>query len=178
MAKSVNKAILIGNAGGAPEFKDHGNGFVTATFSLATTDVWKDRASGERREHTDWHRIEVRGRLAEIVADIIKKGNLVYVEGSTRHDRVERKGEPGKYDTYTKVIAETVNKLSERERDEAGGDEGYSDEGYGDEGAGGGDAPAASTSAPAASRSPAPAPAPAAGAATGSSKWRNRGGRQ
>lgn len=164
MAKSVNKAILIGNAGAAPEFKDHGNGFVTATFSLATTDSWKDRESRERREHTDWHRVEVRGRLAEIVADIIKKGNRVYVEGSTRHDRVERKGEPGKYDAYTKVIAEEVIKLSDRERGDDGGDDG----GYGD------DAPAAA-SAPAPSRAQAPAPAPAAGGTTGAAKWRNRG---
>ena len=168
MAKSVNKAILIGNVGAAPEFKDHGNGFVTATFSVATTDSWKDRESGDRREHTDWHRIEARGRLAEIVADFIKKGNLVFVEGSTRHDRVERKGEPGKHDTYTKVIAETVNKLSDRERDEAG-DEG----GYGGEGGEGGDAPGAAPAPAPAARTP--APAPAAGGATGGSKWRNRG---
>ena len=170
MAASVNKVTLIGNVGQAPSFKEHGNGFVSASFSLATTKTWKDRETQERRERTDWHRIEVTGRLAEIVRDIIGQGNQVYVEGELNTDRVESKVEPGKFDYFTKVRAESVQKLGKRERDEetgssdAGGDTGTdtgADTGGDTDTQGGGD------EAPVVAATAAPAAAPSAPSATG-----------
>ena len=177
MATSLNKVQFIGNIGRDVEFRDHGNGFVTAQFSLATTETWRERGEGgergERRERTDWHRIEARGRLAEIVRDIMGRGDQVYVEGKLQHDKVERKSEPGKFDYFTKVVAESVQKLGKRDRadgaGEEGGDAGAAGEHGGDAGGdAGGDGHDASVAA-------APSPAPAARAAGGgASKWRSR----
>jgi single-strand DNA-binding protein len=175
MAASVNKVIFIGNIGRDVDFRDHGNGFMTVQFSVATTETWRDRGEGgERRERTEWHRIEARGRLAEIVRDIMGQGDQVYVEGKLQHDKVERKGEPGKFDFFTKVVAESVQKLGKRDRTggagEEGGDAGGAGEHSGDAGGDGNDAPAAAAPSPA----PAPAPAPRASGG-GASKWRSRG---
>lgn len=182
MAASVNKVILIGNIGRDVEFRDHGKGFVTAQFSLATTETWRERGEGgERRERTDWHRIEARGRLAEIVRELMGQGDQVYVEGKLQHDKVERKGEQGKFDYFTKIAADVIQKLGKRDRADGAGEEG-SDAGAGEQGGdAGGDGhdalPAAAPSpTPAAAPAPASAPASAARAAGGgASKWRSRG---
>ena len=187
MAAFLNKVQFIGYIGREVEFRDHGNGFVTAQFRLATTESWREE--GQRRERTDWHRIEARGRLAEIVRDILGQGDQVYVEGKLQHDKVESKSEPGKFDYFTKIVADTVQKLGKRERaDDAEGDgngtgagERDGDAGVGEQGGGAGGerngAPAASAaSAPSPTPAPGPAPAPAARAASGgAAKWRTRG---
>jgi len=83
MAGSVNKAILIGHLGRDPEIRSTQAGEKIANFSLATSETWKDKNTGERRERTEWHRITVfNPRLAEIVEKFLKKGSPVYVEGS------------------------------------------------------------------------------------------------
>jgi single-strand DNA-binding protein len=81
---SVNKVILIGNLGKDPEVRYTASGEAMCNFSLATTESWKDKATGEKREQTEWHRISFFGKLAEISGQYLKKGSQVYVEGSLR----------------------------------------------------------------------------------------------
>src|SRR5262249_48964959 len=82
MAKSVNKVILIGRLGKDPELKYTASGTPFCRFSMATDDVWNDKASGERQEKTEWHNIVAWDRLAEICNQYLTKGRLVYIEGS------------------------------------------------------------------------------------------------
>ncbi len=78
---NVNRAVIMGILGKDPEVKNFNNGSI-ATFSVATSDHWKDKTTGERREQTEWHRIVVHGRLVEVASKYLKKGGKVYVEGS------------------------------------------------------------------------------------------------
>src|SRR3989449_8998180 len=82
MAKSVNKVILVGRLGRDPELKYTASGVPFCRFSMATDDVWNDKASGERQERTEWHNIVAWDRLAEIWNQYLTKGRLVYIEGS------------------------------------------------------------------------------------------------
>ena len=79
---SVNKAILIGNLGRDPEVRHTAGGIPVANFTMATTDRWNDAVSGEKKERTEWHRIVVWGKQAEIAGEYLRKGRQVYVEGS------------------------------------------------------------------------------------------------
>ncbi|MCB1907007.1 MAG: single-stranded DNA-binding protein [Rhodocyclaceae bacterium] len=81
---SVNKVILIGNLGADPETRYAPSGDAIANIRLATTDRWRDKASGEMREVTEWHRVSFYGRLAEIAGQYLRKGSQVYIEGSLR----------------------------------------------------------------------------------------------
>lgn len=81
---SVNKVIIVGNLGQNPETRTFGNGGMMATISVATTEKWTDKQTGEKKEHTEWHRIVFNNRLAEIAAQYLQKGASVYVEGSLR----------------------------------------------------------------------------------------------
>jgi len=81
---SLNRTTLIGNLGADPEIRYLPDGASTATVSLATTDTWKDKASGERMERTEWHRVVFFKGLAEIVSEYLKKGSQIYVEGKLR----------------------------------------------------------------------------------------------
>lgn len=81
---SVNKVILVGNLGRDPEIKVFPSGDQVANVTIATTDKWKDKQTGEPKEHTEWHRVVFNGRLAEIVGQYLRKGSQVYVEGSLR----------------------------------------------------------------------------------------------
>lgn len=78
---SVNKVILIGNLGNDPEIRQFDNGML-ATASIATSERWTDKQTGERKEHTEWHRVVFNGRLAEIAQQYLRKGSQVYIEGS------------------------------------------------------------------------------------------------
>jgi single-strand DNA-binding protein len=83
MAGSVNKVILIGNLGRDPEVRALGSGDRVASFSIATSETWRDRASGERREKTEWHRISIfNDNLVKVAENYLKKGSKVYIEGS------------------------------------------------------------------------------------------------
>jgi single-strand DNA-binding protein len=82
MAGSVNKVILIGNLGRDPEVRTMQNGGKVANLSLATSETWRDKASGERKEKTEWHRVVIFGSLADIAEKYLKKGSKVYVSGS------------------------------------------------------------------------------------------------
>ena len=81
---SVNKVILVGNLGRDPEMRTFPSGDQVANVTIATTDKWRDKTSGENREATEWHRVVFNGRLAEIAGQYLRKGSQVYVEGSIR----------------------------------------------------------------------------------------------
>lgn len=81
---SVNKVILIGNLGNDPEVRYASSGDAIASISIATTESWKDKNTGEKKEQTEWHRVSAFGRLAEVMGEYLKKGSQVYIEGSLR----------------------------------------------------------------------------------------------
>ncbi len=84
MARGVNKVILVGNCGSDPEVRYMPNGNAVANISIATTDSWKDKQTGQMQERTEWHRVVFFGRLAEIAGEYLRKGSQVYVEGALR----------------------------------------------------------------------------------------------
>ncbi|MBE8190062.1 MAG: single-stranded DNA-binding protein [Candidatus Thioglobus sp.] len=88
----VNKVILVGNLGSKPELKYASNGNAIANFSVATSESWKDKNTGEKQEKTEWHRVSVFGKLAEIAGQYLDKGSKVYVEGSLRTSKYEKNG--------------------------------------------------------------------------------------
>lgn len=81
---SVNKCIIVGNLGRDPEVKTFPSGDKVANITVATTEKWKDKTTGEAKEHCEWHRIVFNGRLAEVVEQYLRKGSSVYIEGSLR----------------------------------------------------------------------------------------------
>ncbi|MBI2725790.1 MAG: single-stranded DNA-binding protein [Polaromonas sp.] len=154
---SVNKVIIVGNLGRDPETRSFPNGDQVANVTIATTDRYKDKTSGEMKEITEWHRVSFFGRLAEIAGQYLRKGSQVYVEGSLRTRKWTDKDGIEKYST--EIRADSMQMLGSRQGMGGGG-------GGGDDG--GYDAP--QRSAPAA-RAPAAAPrqAPAASPAKSSS---------
>ena len=93
MARSVNKVTLIGNLGNDPEMKALPSGNQVANFSIATTDSWRDRNSGEMQERTEWHRVVCFERLAEICGQYLRKGSRIYIEGTLRTRSWEQDGQ-------------------------------------------------------------------------------------
>lgn len=93
MANGVNKVILIGNLGDDPELKYFENGGKIAKVSLATTESYRDRNSGERVDQTEWHRVEFNDKLAGIVEQYLKKGSTIYVEGKLKKDTWQDKND-------------------------------------------------------------------------------------
>lgn len=96
---SVNKVILVGNLGADPETRYMPNGDAVANIRLATTESWKDKATGEKREATEWHRVVFYRKLAEIVGQYLKKGSSVYVEGRIRTRKWQDKEGQERYTT-------------------------------------------------------------------------------
>ena len=113
MAKSVNKVILIGNLGKDPEVKFTPSGVPVAKFSLATNENYKDKASGEWKERTEWHNIVAWQRLAEIVGEYVKKGSKLYIEGRIQTSSWEDK-QSGEKKYRTEIIANDLVLLSGR----------------------------------------------------------------
>ena len=93
MARSVNKVTLIGNLGNDPEMKALPSGNQVANLSIATTDSWRDKNSGEMQERTEWHRVVCFDRLAEICGQYLRKGSRIYIEGSLRTRSWEQDGQ-------------------------------------------------------------------------------------
>jgi len=150
---SVNKVILVGNLGRDPEVRYSPDGAAICNVSIATTSQWKDKASGERREETEWHRVVMYNRLAEIAGEYLKKGRSVYIEGRLKTRKWQDK-DTGADRYSTEIVADQMQMLGGRE---GGGGEG----GYG--GGGGYDDAPRQQRAPA-QRPPAQRPAPAAAA--------------
>jgi single-strand DNA-binding protein len=96
---SVNKAILVGNLGRDPEVRYSASGDAMCNLSIATTDNWKDKATGERKEVTEWHRVSFFGKTAEVCGQYLKKGSQIYVEGSIRTRKWTDKDGQEKYTT-------------------------------------------------------------------------------
>lgn len=88
----INKQILVGNVGKDPQVKTFDNGDTVATVTLATSEKWTDKKSGEKKELTEWHTVVFRGKLAEVVEQYVKKGTQLYVEGTTKTRKYEKDG--------------------------------------------------------------------------------------
>ena len=84
MARGINKVILIGNLGADPETRAMPSGTTVANLRVATSESWRDKQTGEQQERTEWHRVALFGRLAEIAGEYLRKGSQVYIEGSLR----------------------------------------------------------------------------------------------
>ena len=119
MAGSVNKVILVGRLGKDPELRSIPSGTSVAKFSLATDDRFTDK-NGDKQERTEWHNIVVWGKLAEICGQYLRKGRLVYIEGSIRTDSWDDK-ETGVKKYRTEIIANTMQMLEKKGDDEGGG---------------------------------------------------------
>jgi single-strand DNA-binding protein len=139
----VNKAILVGNLGRDPELRTTPNGQSVVNFTLATSETWNDK-SGERQERTEWHRIVVWGKTAEMCNQYLSKGRTVYIEGRIQTREWEDKDGAKRY--TTEVNASTVNFIGPRQ-DGAGGGGGGAGGGGGNYGGGGG-APSGGGGAP------------------------------
>ncbi|MGH8743257.1 MAG: single-stranded DNA-binding protein [Burkholderiales bacterium] len=109
---SVNKVILVGNLGRDPEVRYNPEGGAIANISIATTDTWKDKQSGEKQERTEWHRIVFFGKLAEIVGEYLKKGSPVYVEGRLQTRKWQDKEGQDRY--TTEIVADRMQMLGSR----------------------------------------------------------------
>lgn len=143
---SVNKVIIVGNLGKDPEIRTFPSGDQVANVTIATTDRWRDKNTGENREATEWHRVTFNGRLAEIAGQYLRKGSQVYVEGSLRTRKWTDQA-TGQERYATEIRADTMQMLSSRQGGGQQGQGGYgNDDGYGE----------SSYEAPA--RRPAPAP--------------------
>ena len=160
---SVNKVIIVGNLGRDPEMRTFPSGDQVANVTLATSDRWKDKQSGEMREHTEWHRLVFNGRLAEIVGQYLRKGSQIYVEGSIRTRKWQDQA-TGQDRYATEIRVDQMQMLGKREgQGGLGGDYGQDEGAYGG-GYGGGRA-APRLAAPMAPRAAAPAAAAPAAAA-------------
>src|SRR3954471_15056959 len=109
---SVNKVILVGNLGRDPETRYSPDGGAITNVSIATTDTWKDKASGEKQERTEWHRVVFFTRLAEIAGEYLKKGSQVYIEGSLRTRKWQDKEGQERY--TTEIVADRMQMLGSR----------------------------------------------------------------
>ena len=114
---SVNKVIIVGNLGADPETRYLPSGEAVTNIRVATTDKWKDKASGEMKEATEWHRVSFFGRLAEVAGEYLKKGSQVYVEGSLRTRKWQDKEGQERY--TTEIVADRMQMLGSRQ---GGGD--------------------------------------------------------
>jgi single-strand DNA-binding protein len=112
MARGINKVIVLGNLGSDPDARYMPNGNAVTNISVATTNSWKDKESGERQEETEWHRVVFFGRLAEIVSEYLKKGSQVYVEGRLKTRKWEDK--EGNDRWTTEIVANDMQMLGER----------------------------------------------------------------
>jgi single-strand DNA-binding protein len=109
MARGINKVILVGNIGQDPEVRYSQSGTAMTSISVATSESWKDKTSGEQQERTEWHRVKFFGRLAEIAGEYLKKGSQVYIEGKLRTEKYTDKAGIEKYSTD--IIADEMQML-------------------------------------------------------------------
>jgi single-strand DNA-binding protein len=114
---SVNKVLLIGNLGADPETRYAPSGDAICNIRLATTETWRDKATGERREATEWHRIGFYGKLAEIAGQYLRKGSQVYIEGSLRTRKWQDQSGQDRYST--EIRADELKMLGKREGGDA-----------------------------------------------------------
>lgn len=123
MARGINKVILVGNLGADPEVRYTAGGTAIASLSVATSEQWTDKQSGQKQERTEWHRVKLFGRLAEIAGEYLKKGRQVYIEGSLRTDKYTDKQGVERYSTD--IIASDLQMLGGMGGEGGGGGGGY-----------------------------------------------------
>ena len=112
MARGVNKVIIIGNLGADPETRAMPSGSSVANLRIATTESWRDKQSGEQQERTEWHRVALFGRLAEVAGEYLRKGSQVYIEGSLRTRKWQDKQGNERY--TTEIVANDMQMLGGR----------------------------------------------------------------
>ena len=112
MARGVNKVIIVGNLGNDPDTKYMPSGSAVTNLSVATNESWKDKQTGEQKERTEWHRVAMFGRLAEIAAEYLRKGSMVYIEGKLRTRKWQDQQGNDRYST--EVIADEMQMLGGR----------------------------------------------------------------
>ena len=137
MARGINKVIIVGNLGQDPETRYMPSGSAVTNFTVATNESWKDKQTGEQKDRTEWHRVAMFNRLAEIAAEYLRKGSQVYIEGKLRTRKWQ--GQDGNDRYTTEIIADEMQMLGGR-GDGGGGSFGGS-RGGGKPSQGGGDAP-------------------------------------
>ena len=139
MARGVNKVIIVGNLGQDPETRYMPSGSAVTNFTVATNESWKDKQTGEQRDRTEWHRVAMFNRLAEIAAEYLRKGSQVYIEGKLRTRKWQ--GQDGNDRYTTEIIADEMQMLGGRG---GGGGGSFGSGGGGSQGSGqggGGSAP-------------------------------------
>ncbi|MEZ2417417.1 single-stranded DNA-binding protein [Luteibacter sp. RCC_6_2] len=119
MARGINKVIIVGNLGADPETRYTGSGTAITSLRIATSEAWTDKQSGEKQERTEWHRVKLFGKLAEIAGEYLKKGRQVYIEGSLRTDKYTDKDGVERYSTD--IIANEMQMLGGQGGGEGGG---------------------------------------------------------
>ena len=112
MARGINKVILVGNIGGDPEVRYMPNGNAVTTLSIATSETWKDKQTGDKQERTEWHRVVCFNRLGEIAGEYLRKGSKVYVEGSLRTRKWQDQQGQDKY--TTEIVATDLQMLDSK----------------------------------------------------------------
>lgn len=112
MARGVNKVILVGNLGRDPEVRYSANGQAIANVTIATSEQWKDKNTGEKQEKTEWHRIVFFGRLGEIAGEYLKKGSQIYVEGRLQTRKWQDKEGKDRY--TTEIVANEMQMLGSK----------------------------------------------------------------
>jgi single-strand DNA-binding protein len=122
MARGVNKVIIIGNLGADPESRAMPSGASVANLRIATTESWRDKQSGEQQERTEWHRVALFGRLAEVASEYLRKGSQVYIEGSLRTRKWQDKQGNERYST--EIVANDMQMLGGRGGGGGGGGSG------------------------------------------------------
>lgn len=121
MARGVNKVILVGNMGGDPEVRYLPNGNAVTNATLATSETWKDKQTGQNQERVEWHRVVFFNRLGEIAGEYLRKGSKVYIEGSLRTRKWQ--GQDGQDRYTTEIVASEIQMLDTRSNQQ--GNEGY-----------------------------------------------------
>ena len=112
MARGVNKVIIVGNLGNDPDTKYMPSGSAVTNLSVATNESWKDKQTGEQKDRTEWHRVAMFGRLAEIAAEYLRKGSQVYIEGKLRTRKWQDQQGNDRYST--EIIADEMQMLGGR----------------------------------------------------------------
>lgn len=110
--KGINKVIVLGNLGNDPEINYMPNGNAVAKISIATSESWQDKQSGQQQERTEWHRVAAFGRLAEIMGEYLRKGSKVYVEGSLRTNKWQDQSGNDRY--TTEIVASEMQMLDSK----------------------------------------------------------------
>ena len=123
MARGVNKAIIVGHLGRDPEMRYTAGGDAVANFSVATTEGWKDKQTGENTEKTEWHRVVMFRRLAEIAGEYLKKGSQVYIEGRLQTRKWQDQNGQDRYST--EIVANEMQMLGGRGGGGAGPSDSY-----------------------------------------------------